>query len=193
MRGLKTISLSQYSTTNLLDRRVLQTLREAIYNEIVSSAHGTVIRIDLTDIQWINSSGADEVIGAALRFIKESPKDIYLYIETSNNPYEHAYNLQKALQDSELPIMGRLKQEGAYEAMVIGSMNAYLSRVLEYVYSSNGKGVSSSGVSESLEMSKSMCSTSLSKLYDLRLIKRERANIGRGYEYRYFPLFIGST
>jgi ABC-type transporter Mla MlaB component len=183
------LSLSQYNVKNLLDRRTLLDLRTVIHSHIRSSDDGNVICLDLTKIQWINSSGIDEVIGSALHLIKSNNREIFLYLEIEDNIYEHDFNLQKSLHDAELPIMAKILRDGGHIAKVFGTINAYLRNFLDLVYSSSESGITSTYASNILGTSKTMSSTSLSKLYDFRLVKRERVTFHKGYEYEYYPLF----
>ncbi|RRJ54804.1 hypothetical protein EHV15_35025 [Paenibacillus oralis] len=184
------ITFSETKTSDLLDRAELKNLREQMVSEIISSTPGTILCLDLSKIRWINSSGADEVIGQALRFLKESPQEVYLYVETEVNNYEHIFNIDRALRDAELPLLARVKTElGSFEVYIVGPMQPYLGQFLKYLYSCGSLSITSTGAAERLGISKNKCSTYLSKLFDLRLIKREKTTTKVGYEYVYSPIF----
>ncbi|WP_449010555.1 hypothetical protein [Paenibacillus taichungensis] len=183
-------SFAETSTPDLLDRAALQNLRDRIISEIEKSKSGTILCLDLSDVRWINSSGADEVIGQAIRFLKESPHEVSLYIETESNNYEHIFNIDRALRDAELPLMARVKTgPDTFTVNTVGPLQPYLEQLLQYVYTPDNTSVTSAGAAAGLAISKHMCSTYLAKLFDLRLIKREKATTKVGYEYVYYPLF----
>lgn len=185
----RTITFSEANTSDLLDRLALNKLRERIIKEIEVSVPGTILCLDLSKIRWINSSGADEVIGKAIRFLKESQQEVFLYIETEVNNYEHIFNIERALYDAELPLMSRVKTgPDSYVVHTVGPLQPYLEKVLRHVYLEK-QSVSSADCAEALGLSKHKCSSYLSKLFDLRLLKRMKTTTKVGYEYAYYPLF----
>lgn len=184
------VSLSESNSPDLLNRRTLKNVRDLIITEITSSKPGTILCLDLTDIGWITSSGADEVFGQALHHLKESQLEVFLYIKTWANNYEHVFNLHRALYDADLPLMAQVRTgPNSYDFNTVGPLVPYLKRLVSIVYGSELQFITSSVVANSFEMTKTKASTYLAKLFDLRLVTREKVTTKHGYEYVYYPLF----
>jgi anti-anti-sigma regulatory factor len=186
----RTIVFSDMNVVDMLDRAAMKELRENVIAGIASSKPGTILCLDLCDIKWINSSAVDEVIGKALEYLKESGQEVFLFLQTEINTYEHVFNISRALRDAELPLMVRVKVEGdSYSAETVGPLQRYLAAILRLAYSAKLPSVTSAEVAAALDLTKSKSSTYLTKLFEMRLLKREKTVKQNGFEYIYLPLF----
>lgn len=184
------ITFSNMNVVDMLDRASMKELRELVIAEIASSKRGTILCLDLCEIKWINSSAVDEVIGKALEYLKESEQEVFLFLQTEINTYEHVFNISRALRDAELPLMVRVKAgDDSYSAETVGPLQPYLAAILHLAYAGKLPSVTSAEVAAALDLTKSKSSTYLAKLFEMRLLKREKTVKQKGFEYIYFPLF----
>ncbi|PAD72874.1 hypothetical protein [Paenibacillus campinasensis] len=182
----RTIVFSRMSIVDMLDRSEMKSLRDHVIAGIEASEPGTILCLDLFDINWINSSAVDEVIGKALAHLRKSKLEVFLYLQIENNSFEHFFNIERALRDADLPLMVNVNNRSF---ALIGPLQSYLKDFLFYVYSRGQTGVTSAIASIDLAINKHKCSTYLGKLFDLRLIIRVKQTTQVGYEYIYYPLF----
>ncbi|GEC92457.1 hypothetical protein [Brevibacillus brevis] len=170
-----------------LHRPTLRPMRDKLMKEIIEAPKGTIFKLEMTPIELLNSSGVDEILVKTMLWLRENKdqeKFLYLQNLSSEEEYDHAYNIGKGLSETDVSIL--VREENGYQ--LLGSLGTKLVEVLDIVY--KHKSVTAREVAEQLDKKLNLASTQLSDLYSMRLIERvEELMPEGGRQFVYKSLF----
>lgn len=157
---------------------------DAIFSALSLLPEGGVLGLDLSGVEVLSGSFADEAIAKVLSRLKEGElPGRYLYLRTLS--LELLEDLEAKLQQRRLAVL--VKVEGLEGWRICGWLPPYLAAVFGHVMR-RGE-ARSPEVAQDLGISVKQAHLALKRLAELRLLRAERE--GRpsgGYQHRYLPL-----
>lgn len=184
------INVSEY-IKDLLNRTEVNKISRHIVDILKNSEKGTILAISLHNIQYINSTGIDELLTDAVQWIHQhSNEEKYLYLEIAKNEYDHDYNLNCTLRGNYM-VMGLVNQEHAVLFGELGKKGTIstLFDTLQYIYQQKD-GCNSIMISKKLGIKINHASMYVAKLHELSLVRKYRVNRQpKGFEYWCVRLF----
>ncbi len=158
--------------------------QEALFSTLALLPEGGVLAVDLSGVEVLSGSFADEAIAKVLSRLKggELPGR-YLFLRTPS--LELLEDLEAKLQQRQLAVL--VKVEGLEGWRVCGWLPPYLAAVFGYVMR-RGE-ARSPEVAKDLGISVKQAHLALKRLGELRLLRAEReARPSGGYQHRYLPI-----
>lgn len=170
-------------TVNLLFRPKLIPLRETLMKQMSIAEKGTVFYYDMSQVEGINGSGADEIIVKPVKYFIDNYKtdDKYLILMNLSEEHDHIYNIDLTLKEENVSVVGKQKDK----IVIIGNIGESLREILEIAHEFGE--VTARDISDRLEKKLNLASTQLNKLNEMRLLKRYEVQLeegGRQYIYR---------
>lgn len=172
--------------TNLIGRRLLIPLRERIEKEMEYAPAGTVFYYDMSNVEGINGSGADELIAKPIKWFRETYKtsDKYLVLMNLDEEHDHIYNINLTLKEENVAVLA--KQNNQIE--ILGDIGDALKEIL-IIANERGE-ITAREIVELLDKKLTLASTQLTKLFEMRLLKRFEVQLEEGgRQYIYQSLF----
>lgn len=159
---------------DLLTRPTGQKIMERLEREIHNSSNNTTVALDFSDVGVIDYSCADEVIAKLVSRLQANEYgERYLVLKNLNHAQRE--NIQVALERKNLATLE--ESNGTWKT--IGMINNYLQKTLEIVMEKGS--LSSSELSQILNLELNNVSTRLINLHKIRLVKRvAEVNAQRG-------------
>jgi len=173
----------------LVVRKVAKKYREEVWDRIEQMGPNCVLRLDFHNVQFIDVSCADEVVGRILARLEAGElRDRYMILSGVKN--QHKENIDTALRVSKKAII--VVNDGKWG--FLGELVKSHQEVLAHVVQKNG--ITASELKEKMAYwSVNQASASLGALYKKRLIARElyrRPVPGGGRRFRYLSLLLDS-
>lgn len=171
---------------SLIGRRPMIPLNQNVMKQIENTPYGSVMVIDMDQVEGMNGSGIDEVIVKPLKWLRQNYKsqDKYLYLVNLSEEQDHLYNLKKTLRDEEVVIVAQ--NEILLE--IIGDLGEASKELLEFTY--KHKRLTARFAADILGKKLTLVSTQLTKLYELRLLRRYEELLEEGgRQFVYSSLF----
>ncbi|HWO96376.1 MAG TPA: hypothetical protein VNM45_08595 [Bacillus sp. (in: firmicutes)] len=171
---------------SLIGRRPMIPLNQNVMKQIKSAPYGSVMAIDMDQVEGMNGSGIDEVIVKPLKWLRQEYKsqNKYLYLVNLSEEEDHLYNLKKTLRDEEVVILA----QSEISPEIIGDLGEASRELLEFTY--KHKKLTARFAADKLEKKLNLVSTQLTKLYELRLMKRYEELLEEGgRQFVYSSLF----
>ncbi|MFE5321471.1 hypothetical protein ACFQ88_22435 [Paenibacillus sp. NPDC056579] len=171
---------------SLIGRRIMIPLNQIVMQQIIAAPFGTVLVYDMEQVEGMNGSGIDEVIVKPLKWLRKEYKtqDKYLYLINLSEEEDHLYNLKKTLRDEDVVVVAK----NGISLEVIGDLGEASKELLEFTY--KHKLTTARFASDSLDKKLNLVSTQLTKLHELRLLKRQEEQLEEGgRQFVYSSLF----
>lgn len=171
------------ATINLLFRPMLIPLKESLMREMKVAPYGTVFYYDMSQVEGINGSGADEIIVKPIKYFFENFKteDKYLILKNLSLEQDHIYNIGLTLKQEGVTVVG--EQDG--QIHIIGNLSDSLREYLNFAHELGE--VTARDITDIKNKKINLASTQLNKLYEQRLLKRYEMQLeegGRQFVYR---------
>ncbi|PEA54956.1 hypothetical protein CON64_09705 [Bacillus pseudomycoides] len=176
---------------SLLHRRKLQHIKEYVMQQVIEAPKGTTFSLDMSQVSDINGSGADEIIGKTIKWLVDNQKehDKYFLLEnlSPDVEHDHEYNIHTSFNLEELCIVAKINDD--YRVLgYLGGNRDSSKEILDFVY--KNKETTAREVASELDKKLNTASTQLSKLHNLRLIKRTEVQLQEGgRQFIYKSLF----
>lgn len=159
---------------DLLTRPTGQKIMERLEKEIHNSSNNTTVALDFSDVGVIDYSCADEVIAKLVSRLQANEYGERYLVLKNLNPAQRE-NIQVALERKNLATL----EEANGSWKTIGMINNYLQKTLDIVMEKGS--LSSSELSQILNLELNNVSTRLINLHKIRLVKRvAEVNAQRG-------------
>lgn len=158
--------------------------QEALFSTLSLLPAGGVLVLDLSGVEVLSGSFADEAIAKVLERLKagEAPGR-YVYLLTPS--LELLEDLEAKLYQRRLAVLVKLRGMEGWK--VLGWLPQYLGNVFSYVMREGE--ARSPEVAQALGISVKQASLALRRLGELRLVRAEReTRASGGYQHRYLPL-----
>ncbi|SFM51574.1 hypothetical protein SAMN03159341_14116 [Paenibacillus sp. 1_12] len=171
---------------SLIGRRIMIPLNQRVMQQIEEAPKSTVFVYDMEQVEGMNGSGIDEVIVKPLKWIRQEYKtqDKYLFLINLSEEEDHLYNLKKTLRDEDVVVVANY----GVSLEIIGDLGEVSRELLEFTY--KHKQITARFASDSLDKKLNLVSTQLTKLNELRLLKRQEEQLEEGgRQFVYSSLF----
>lgn len=171
---------------SLVGRLITIQMNQLVMQQFVEAPYSSVFVYDMGQVDTMNSSGIDEVIVKPLKWLRQEfrTQDKYLYLINLKEEEEHLYNLRKALRDEDVVVVAQ--NEASFE--LIGDLGDSSKELLEFSYIQ--KQTTARIAADSMNKKLNLISTQLTKLYELRLLKRQEEHLEEGgRQFVYSSLF----
>lgn len=172
---------------DLVGRRPTIPIKETIIEMMKKAPNETVFYLDLNEIREVNGSGIHEVIVKPLEWLYANYKqhNKFFVLKNLSEEYDHLYNIQITCNKEKVSIIA---QQGDSYVVIGDKVGEALLQVLNIVY--QHKEVTARDVVDTLEKKHTLITTHLTKLFELRLVKRHEEQLEEGgRQYIYCSLF----
>lgn len=169
-------------TMHLVGRTVAKACRAAIEWELCSMTGGNVLTIDLTGVETLDYTAADECFVQLIRRVQGGADDQAALMLTGTTR-SHEHTLTVALERAGLVVLVQ-HEEGP---TILGHLHPYLRAVFAVVVQCHP--VTSRELADTGGIRISLAATTLRTLYQMRLVHREAEGLpGGGKQYVYWPV-----